>query len=768
MAALKRNLWTLFWLILLGGIALLAVILHARWQSIYDHSETYHRNRAVLVSQAVDNILRTQELVLDVVGRELIHNEQMFDSSLQLPLLDHVLSVDKSAVGFGLARPDGTLVRVSSNLDLAKLPNLSTHPSTAAAFAQALESKAMVLGRTYFMPALDSWVIPIRKALRNEAGEAIAVMTAGLRMDSSDTVFAQALHDGPDDSVVLYREVDGYLQFISSDHAVPEAYNDAQNSLEQREVNRGTLEAELGISIEELKATGKVFSFSREYDGIPHLTATVFNDRYQLWVISDTHLAPMQKAFWHAVLPYLLTFVVVTGVLFACFRIIDRAERARRAELLYHSTHDSLTGFFNRAGLLDCLSNAIEQQKKFSLVIINIDHFRGVNDRFGQEVGDQTLVEFSRRLKALLDSEHCLARLGGDEFVVSSPNTDLTTLKQACHTLVEQLSQSIQVGRHELQLTASIGMATYPAHGDSASKLLRSAHLALYKAKHNRNAVSLYKTEMEMDYLRQLVVEQRLRQALSENGLHMMYQPQMDENGHIVGLEALVRWEDEELGFVSPAEFVQVAEQSGLMLPLGHFVMDTSLREYSKLREQLGHGLDLAINISVIQFEHPSFVEDVLCLLRNYHIPPQELVLEITESLVMTNFDQVLLTIKRLQRQGIRLSMDDFGTGYSSLSLLRDLPIDELKIDKSFVDNMLDDPRAANMIQSILYIARGHNMDVVVEGVELEAQASELALMGCRRFQGYYFSRPERLERIQEMCLVHSKHSRTAEPLPII
>lgn len=768
MAALKRNLWTLFWLILLGGTALLAVILYTRWHSIYDHYQTYHRNRAELVAQAVDNVLRTQELVLDVIGRELLHKEQMFDSSLQQPLLDHVLSVDKSAVGFGLAKPDGTLVRVSSNLDLSRLPNLSTHPSTASNFAQALDSDAMVLGRTYFMPALDAWVIPIRKALRNEAGEAVAVMTAGLRMDSSDTVFAQALHDGPDDSVVLLREADGYLQFISSAHAVPEAYGGAQTSPEQRELNRRRFEAQVGMSIEEIKAQGKAVSFASEYNGIPHLTAALFNNRYQLWVISDTHLAPIRNAFWQAVLPYLVIFLIIAGVLFVCFRIINRAERARRAELLYHSNHDCLTSFLNRSGLLDYLNTAIEQRQGFNLIIINIDHFRGINDRFGQEVGDQTLVEFSRRLKALMDSQDCLARLGGDEFVITSANTDMPSLEQACYGLVEQLSQSLQVGRFELQLTASIGMATYPEHGDSASKLLRSAHLALYKAKTNRNSVSFYQTEMEMDYLRQLVVEQRLRQALADNGLHMVYQPQMDEQGQIAGLEALVRWQDEELGFVSPAEFVQVAEQSGLMLSLGHFVMDTSLREYSELRKQLGQGMDLAINISVIQFEHPDFVEDVLCLLRSYQIPPQELVLEITESLVMTNFDQVLLTIKRLQRQGIRLSMDDFGTGYSSLSLLRDLPIDELKIDKSFVDNMLDDPRAANMIQSILYIARGHDMDVVVEGVELEAQASELVLMGCRRFQGYFFSRPEPMWKIREMCLDKVAPSPSAELQPVV
>jgi EAL domain-containing protein (putative c-di-GMP-specific phosphodiesterase class I) len=229
----------------------------------------------------------------------------------------------------------------------------------------------------------------------------------------------------------------------------------------------------------------------------------------------------------------------------------------------------------------------------------------------------------------------------------------------------------------------------------------------------------------------------------------MVYQPQVDQTGKAVGLEALVRWQDEELGFVSPAEFVEVAEKSGLMVPLGRFVLETSIREYSLFRNEVGGSVDLSINISVIQFRQPDFVETVLEVLAMHRVSPGELVLEITESLFMSDFERVLKTIERLREKGIRISMDDFGTGYSSLSLLRKLPLDELKIDKSFVDTILEDEKAANMIRSIIAIARSHNMELVAEGVEEEAQASALVEMGCRRFQGYYFSRPETLDRLK-------------------
>jgi len=442
-------------------------------------------------------------------------------------------------------------------------------------------------------------------------------------------------------------------------------------------------------------------------------------------------------------------FVVVGVVFYKGFRIIDNAEKKRRQELSYLSMHDDLTGLLNRNGLLGRLEDLLPDKKPFCLVVVNIDNFKGINDRFGLETGDEALLEFSRRLAELVESQDDLARLGGDEFAIVTPNTSLEDVEEGCVALASDLSRSFEVGRLKLQVTASIGVASFPDHGDSLSKVIRSAHLALYEAKQSRNDVCTYRTEMEMAYLRRLSVEQRLRYGLASGSLYMVYQPQVDETQKTVGVEALVRWQDEELGFVSPAEFVEVAEKSGLMVPLGRFVVETSIREYSLLRDDIGRSMDLAINISVIQFRQPDFVETVLEALEVHDVAPGELVLEITESLFMSDFEKVLNTIERLREHGIRISMDDFGTGYSSLSLLRKLPLDELKIDKSFVDTILEDEKAANMIRSIIAIAQSHNMELVAEGVEEEAQARALIEMGCRRFQGYYFSRPEGLDSLK-------------------
>ena len=751
MAALKRNIWTLYFLIVIVGVALLGVSLQQRWQETLSDETAHQLSRAELISQSVHSLFRTQELVLDVVGRELLDSGEPLEERREMPLLDSILSVNPALVGFGLARPDGTLVRISTNMDTSRLPNLLENPSTAEGFRQALESDVMVVGRTYYMDALGAWLIPIRKALRADDGSVVAVMTAGLEIGAEGSVLGQDLHDGPEDSVILFREADKYVQVMSREGATPERYSALQINEERLSAQRRDFEERTGKTMADIMASPEAVYFHMTRDQRDYLTAATFDARYQIWTVSETRFAPLYRDFMGTLVTYVIGFVLGAWLLYLLFRVIDRAEGERREELLYRARHDDLTGLLNRAGLLDRLEGRLSQARPFSLVVINIDNFSGINDRFGLEYGDHTLVEFGQRLERLAERHDDLARLGSDEFAIVTPNTNIPSLTDACRALVEDLAQIFEVGRLRLQVGASVGVARYPEDGDSLSKLIRSAHLALYEAKQSRNAVCVYKAEMETAYLRRLNVEQRLRYGLASHALYMVYQPQVNDAGETIGLEALVRWQDEELGFVSPAEFVDVAEKSGLMIPLGNFVLDTSLREFRQLIDKVQLPLDLAINISVIQFCQPGFVDTVLNALKTHDVSPSSLVLEITETLFMGNFGQVLQTICDLRSHGIRLAMDDFGTGYSSLSLLRQLPLDELKIDKSFVDGIVEDEKVANMVRSIVAIARSHNMSLIAEGVEEQAQAQALIKMGCLRFQGYCFSRPVAMADIRQM-----------------
>jgi len=756
LAIFKRNIWLLFLLILLGGALFMALMLHQRWQAIVSNAEVYQTNRAELVAQSVDSVLRNKELVLDVIGRELLRLEALPQSSRQIPLLDAVLAEDPDLIGFGLAQTDGRLVLVSSNLDLDKLPNLRSNAFTRDTFLQALVSDVMVLGRTYYVEALNAWVVPVRKALRSESGEVVGVMTAGVRLDSPRSIFGQTLHDGPYDGVFLLREYDGFLQVVSREGVGPETYLDTEFGLSERKKTRPEFEAQLGMSAAEVKQADRAVVVRTKREAGDFLSATLFNRRYQVWVVSETEMTPLWQRFTGDLLQYLITFALVYGAMFGLFYVIARAEQKRNQELLFLSRHDDLTGLLNRNGLLHRLQQLIPLNKPFSLITINIDNFKGVNDRYGQETGDETLIEFGRRLNVTAGPEDDLARLGGDEFVIASPETGLDRIQAMLADLTGKMAKYIPVGHLRIQVTASVGIATFPEHGDALSTLMRSSHLALYDAKQNRNSICLYRTDMEMAYLRRIEVEQRLRVALSENALHMAYQPQVDSTGRVVGIEALLRWQDEQLGSVSPADFVEVAEKSGLMMQLGEFVIQTSLRDFRGLRSKVTQPVDLAINISVIQFTQPGFFDDVMSALETHDVSPRELLLEITETLFIDLFEQALETITKLRQAGVRISMDDFGTGYSSLSLLRKLPLDELKIDKGFIDCILEDQRAAKMIESIVLIAQSHDMELVAEGVEEQAQAEMLIRFGCQRFQGFYFSRPEAMSQIYERLRVQA------------
>ncbi|MGO1463053.1 MAG: bifunctional diguanylate cyclase/phosphodiesterase [Marinobacter sp.] len=749
MAVLKRNIWALFLLTVLLGAVILTALLYQRWQSVLSDQTAYHKSRATLVYQSVNSFLRTQELVLDVIGRELLYSGDVFQGRGVMPLLDGILATNPALITFGLADMNGNLIRVSSNIDPYTVPNLRANPKTVASFNRALESDRMVVGRTYYVGALNEWVIPVRKTLRSPDGLPIAVMTAGLRLGSKGLIFNQQLHDSKEDSVILFRENDRYVQFMSKHNVGPEQYADIHYNEAETGPKAGLFEPPVGPSKQQQIVAGNraVIYFSGRHD-TDYLAAAIYDSEYQLWTISETAFSPLYRQLFGIVLFYVSGFVIIVGILYALFRVIDRAELTRQRELLYQARHDDLTGLLNRAGLLDRLERLLGHNKPFSLIVINIDNFSGINDRFGLKHGDDMLIEFGRRLTGLIHGSDELARLGSDEFMILTPNTDTNQLLTACASLVQNLAQTFAVGRLHLQVGVRIGVARFPEDGRVLGELIRSAHLALFQAKLSQTAVCVYQPEMETAYLRGLTIEQRLRFGLVSGALHMVYQTQVDQHGTVTGLEALVRWQDEELGFVSPAEFVEVAERSGLMIPLGNFVLSSSLQEFRELTPRHGQPLDLAINISVIQFCQVDFVDNVLAALEAHGVSPRHLVLEITETLSMGNFQQVLDTVRGLRAHGIRVAMDDFGTGYSSLSLLRRLPLDELKIDKSFVDAIVDDEKATNMVRSIVAIAQSHNMSLIAEGVERRDQADTLIGMGCLRFQGYYFSRPAPMDEL--------------------
>lgn len=732
---------------------LLAALIASSWNGTIDRHERHHESRVEFFAQSVFSILSTQELVLDVVGQELLRRRQFPIEPKAMPLLDSILESNASLAGLGLARPTGQLIALSSNINLEQLPNLTETEETRASFELALIEDKMILGRTYFFEPIGEWIIPVRKALRDANGDVLVVMTAGIRIEGDQGIFREDHADDTDSSLMLFRERDGYLQFLVREDVGPDVYATVRRSEEQIRQDTARLERESGKSLASIKASGDAVVFHSERESGNYLGAAVFDSRYELWIISESGMASILLDFFEELAIYLGLFLVVSALLYYLFNMIDRVEKKRREELFHQSRHDDLTGLLNRAGLIDQMHNRIDSREPFSLALVDIDNFRGINDRFGQDFGDTVLAEWSRCLRQAAGNDTVVANLGGDEFAVVSKLSAPDQVSEYCRQLLSDISGEILSGTLKLQLGASIGAAIFPANGDSFSSIVRSAHLALHSAKRNRNEVCLFRSDIETGYLRRVHIEQRLRGALEPNLITMAYQTQVDASGQVVGMEALARWQDEELGYVPPNEFVQVAEASGLMIQLGDYVLDHSLADFGRLPRSSGLPLELSVNISVLQVMQRGFAESVHKKLRYYQVAPSDLTLEITETLFMSRHSKILPVLNQLRESGIRLSMDDFGTGYSSLSLLRSLPIDELKVDKTFVDHINEDQQARNMVESIIAIAHNHGMELVAEGVENKEQADTLIAMGCRRFQGFYFSRPVPIHKIRQMLM---------------
>lgn len=742
MGIFKRNLWMLFWLVVAVGVLVLSFILTSIWQSTLRAQEAHHQSRVQLISQSAINVLRTQELILDVAAAELVRQDLVNATPEVLPFLDNIMEASPALAGFGMALPDGQLVKVTSTVDVSLMPNLLEQEESRDGFQRAMESDRLVVGRTYYLPAVGAWIIPARKAIRDASGQVIAVMSAGIRADGEKGVFGNNLHTGADDSVMIFREHDGYLQFMSSEGVTPDMYAHIQRTPEQREEDRQGLIAANDASLEELKVSPEPSIYYSHRDGDTFIGGAWYSPDYELWIVSESNIRSVWSTFLDRALVLLAVFVALFFLLFYLVRQIERAEKKRRSALMYQSRHDDLTSLLNRVGMIDQIQQLVNRDEGFGVVLLDIDNFRGINDRFGQEHGDKVLNEFARCLRELTSEQYGASRLGGDEFAVISRIREPEKLLAFCSDLLRGLARHMATGPLGLQLGASVGAAAFPDHGDSFNSVIRGAHLALYQAKRTRNDVCLYRNEFEAGYLRRVHIEQRLRGAIHQGRIFMAYQPQLDACGRVVGVEALARWDDEELGYVPPNEFVEVAESCGLMVELGNYVLGRSLSDFRTILDQARMPLELSVNISAMQFMQSGFAELVFSELQKHGVHPHYLTLEITETVFMAGFDQVIPVLEHLRREGISLSMDDFGTGYSSLSLLRKLPIDELKIDKSFVDNIIDDEPARNMVESIIAIGKNHRMRLVAEGVEEQAQFSKLVAMGCGRFQGYLFSRP--------------------------
>jgi diguanylate cyclase (GGDEF)-like protein len=440
-------------------------------------------------------------------------------------------------------------------------------------------------------------------------------------------------------------------------------------------------------------------------------------------------------------------------------RIALALENARHAdELAQMAFHDALTGLPNRAQLADrielALRTGIRDSTPVALLFLDLDRFKEINDTFGHRFGDLALQEIGRRLTDEMPESVTLARLSGDEFAILLPGASAQQAGHFAERLLRALQRSLHVQDVTLDVSASIGIAVAPEHGKDADLLQRRADIAMYVAKQRRGEYALYSTDQDEHSREQLELAADLRRAVERAELVLHYQPIVSlETGRMEEIEALVRWHHPERGLISPVVFIPLAEETGMILPIGRWVLEEACRQAVAWRAaypQTG-SLVMSVNLSSRQFQHTDVAADVAEVLRKTGMDPHFLKLEITESIAMGNAELTIAALWLLQGMGIRMAIDDFGTGYSSLAYLKRFPVETLKIDKAFVDGLGVHPEDAAVIAAIIAFARAVDLTTTAEGVETAEQLAQIRALGADRVQGYYYSRPLAAEALEAL-----------------
>ena len=435
--------------------------------------------------------------------------------------------------------------------------------------------------------------------------------------------------------------------------------------------------------------------------------------------------------------------------------LLDISQRkAAESEIQRLAFYDPLTGLPNRRLLLDRLHKLVDASphsiEHGAIVFIDLDNFKTLNDNLGHDMGDLLLREAAQRLQGSVRRNDLVARLGGDEFVVllkggrETQDVFRRNAEMVADKVLAALDKPYHLGGHDHHSSASIGIYVFDTAQDSVSEMLKRADLAMYQSKAaGRNVIRFFEPEMQQQLSRRAQLEADLRRALGQREFVLHYQPQVTDTGHLLGFEVLLRWQHPKLGLVSPADFITVAEETGLIIPIGMWAMQAAcerLVEWAAKPET--EKLTLSVNVSARQFRHPMFVDQALDVVRRTGVNPHRLRMELTESLLVDDVNAVIYKMKMLKACGLSFSLDDFGTGYSSLSYLRRLPLDELKIDHSFFRNVLTEETDAAIVRTIVVLAQSLKLHLIAEGVENERQRAFLASHGCRAYQGFLFSAP--------------------------
>ena len=578
-------------------------------------------------------------------------------------------------------------------------------------------------------------------------------------------------------SIVEEFTVQGRI--IAENSAAAVVFNDAQASREILHSLRGS--SSISAAVVYAGDNRLLAHFARPGVAAPRSSASLLQQGYEMdmhhltvaqGIVADGNTVgsvvlriDLKEMYERLTTSAFITLSIVVASLCFAYLLVMRMRRVvseTEAHLTYLAHIDSVTGLPNRHAFNERLTSALPNVRRFGgaleLLLLDLDNFKVVNDTLGHNNGDQLLQAVAQRLSSTLRDTDVISRIGGDEFaiILESRRSSMRGDKVAAK-VISALSEPYLIGPHEIYVTGSVGVASCIDDTIDLPTLTRNADTAMYQAKaRGKNTYAVFEAEMDHCAQKRLSLENNLRKALERDELSLVYQPKLQLiDNTVVGMEALLRWNHPELGAISPAEFIPVAEESGLIVPIGRWVLQTACRDLATWRDQGHDNINVAVNLSVRQTRNNTLLNDITSLLDKWNLKPEHLGLEITESVLMENIESNISLLNQLRALGIKLSIDDFGTGYSSMAYLKRFQIDELKIDRAFVKDIPGDGDDEAITTAI--IALGHNLglSVVAEGVETEAQLAFLRSAGCDHIQGYYFSHPIEMRQVAAFLSAH-------------
>ncbi len=631
---------------------------------------------------------------------------------------------------------DGRMLINTASKPGTPLPDFRRTPKYLEPFKAALEDSALyTVGQPEYGQVIHEWRFPFRYTMRDDQGQALFLIQAAIPLETG-MYFMRNPSLPPGSIVGLLRE-DGFQQARWP--------IDDPNKVYLKRLN--------GPLIKKIQANP-----SQQTGYFSGYSPLMFTEQERLGTYNHLATLPMYayvsvpyNYIWYKwwkqnspVLGIFLLFIAVFGSIAFWVRI---HERLHSEELLHQARSDPLTALPNRTGIEELLENQIDASKHsgrtFSIMYFDLDRFKDINDSLGHGIGDQLLIEVGKRAKGVLRRDDILARLGGDEFLIILPDSTMNAGTNSAQRIIDAFEAPFILAQQRLKMSCSIGIAGYPDHGLDRETLLKHADTAMYEAKRlGGSGFSCYEAGLGKRLQQRLSLQSRMHDALVNQQFQLHYQPIVDlRSGRIIAVEALLRWREANGVSHSPAEFIPIAEESGLILPLGEWVLKTACAQAKEWLD-LGFELCISVNLSTRQFQDLDLTEKVTTVLNDCALPPACLELEITESAAMLDAETTVAVLGVLKRIGVRIAIDDFGTGYSSLSHLKRIPADTIKIDKSFVDGVSEESDDRAIVHTILALAHALDKHTVAEGIETEAQKQALEDAGCDWGQGYLFSRP--------------------------